>query len=104
MRPTMRLLTNVLAVLVLPAVMLAAADKPVDPTEALRKSCDKGAAADCRKAAWMFVRGEGVPPDVGRGMSLLKKACEGGEFQGCLELGDRYRDGDGVSKDLPKAV
>ena len=76
---------DVLTLAVLPATLLAG-EKVVDPTEALRKSCDKGASADCRKAAWMYIKGEGVKVDLDKGASLLKKACEGTEFQACYEL------------------
>src|SRR5262250_2722983 len=75
-----------------------------DPTAALRKSCDKGSAADCRTVAGMYLRGEGVPKDLGKSASFQKKACEAGEMHGCFDLAAMHRTGEGVSKDLPRMV
>ena len=34
----------------------------------------------------------------------LKQACDGGEAKSCFDLGNRYREGEGVAKDLAKAA
>lgn len=42
--------------------------------------------------------------DDGRALALWVKACDGGEAPACYNLGNRYKQGRGVSKDLGRAV
>src|SRR5688572_10068143 len=72
--------------------------------EALKKSCDKGSAADCLTLAVALQRGEGVPRDLSRAAGFHKKACEGGQAVGCFELAAMHVDGQGASKDVGRAV
>src|SRR5919204_532775 len=83
----------------------AHADK-APPTEAelLKKSCDKGNAADCFKLASMHRSGEGAPQDASKAAGLLKKACEGGHGRGCFELAGMARKGEGLSRDLSRTT
>ena len=43
---------------------------------ALKKSCDKGAAADCHAWPRMHRSGQGAPKDIGKASGLFKKACD----------------------------
>src|SRR5689334_387005 len=103
---TRRLLPLLLLPLGLTAIAFAAdKEKKVDPTEALRKSCDKGSAEDCRTVALMYARGEeGVTKNLGKAGDYFKKACEGGQAQACFEIASMHRSGEGASKDLLKAI
>ena len=47
--------------------------------------------------------GQGVGKDLGRAISLYKKACDGGHMASCSKLGYLYDKGRGVRKDLGKA-
>src|SRR6476620_4135977 len=98
---TRRLLPLLALTVGLTAITFAGDKEKVDPTEALRKSCDKGNAADCRTVALMFAKGEqGVNKDLGKAGGFFKKACEGGQSQACFEIGSMHRSGEGASKDL----
>jgi TPR repeat protein len=78
-----RLLRPLLGLALAGLAVPAAAAKTEDPTEALRKSCDKKQGADCLKVADMYTRGEGVPKDPGKAASFLKKGCENGAPRTC---------------------
>ena len=45
----------------------------------------------------------GVPQDDTRAAELYKKACDGGDMEGCHNQGRMARDGDGVPKDEQRA-
>ncbi|MFL5351635.1 tetratricopeptide repeat protein [Archangium sp.] len=42
--------------------------------------------------------------DVRRAASLYEKACQGGDAQGCNNLGVMYKQGTGVKKDKRRAA
>ncbi len=48
--------------------------------------------------------GRGVTQDESRGLELVVDACHGGEARARYQLGQRYRVGNRVTKDLFKAV
>src|SRR6186713_3372514 len=72
--------------------------------EAVKKSCDKGNAADCLTLAAAYQSGEGAPRDAGKASGFYKKACDGGQAKGCFELAAVHVAGPGGSKDVSKAV
>ena len=37
-------------------------------------------------------------------MQLYQKACDGGDMEGCFNLGGAYFNGDGVARDIDKAM
>src|SRR6187200_2577863 len=67
--------------------------------EAVKKSCDKGNAADCLTLAAAYQSGEGAPRDAGKASGFFKKACDGGQAKGCFELASMHVAGQGGSKD-----
>jgi TPR repeat protein len=50
-------------------------------------ACEKGNAAACAEAGAAFAKGEGVAENLPLAVSYLRKACEGDEAKGCLDLG-----------------
>src|SRR5258708_15913540 len=75
----------------------APAAGPVD-AEALKKTCDKGSAADCLTLAGAYARGEGAPRDASKAAGFYKKACDGGQPPGCFELATMHVAGQGGPK------
>ena len=76
--------------LLLAAVSPQAASPAVQADAAvLKKSCDKGAAADCLTLAGLHARGEGVPRDTDKASGFYKKACDLNLAPACLELATR---------------
>ena len=65
----------------------AAATTAAAQAAALKKTCDKGNAADCYTLAGMHLRGEGVARDAKKRAGFLKKACEGQVIDACFDLG-----------------
>lgn len=49
--------------------------------------CEKGDVAACAEAGAALAKGEGVAENLPLAVSYLKKACEGDEAKGCLDLG-----------------
>jgi uncharacterized protein len=45
-----------------------------------------------------------VAKDLPRAGTLFKRACDGGNSNGCFVLGAMYANGRGVAKDLPRAA
>src|SRR6187455_694740 len=81
----------------------AAAPAALD-VEAVKKTCDKGNAADCLTLAAAYQSGEGAPRDAGKASGFYKKACDGGQAKGCFELATMHVSGQGASRDVPRAV
>ena len=73
-------------VLALLALLAAQAPGPAAEAAALKKSCDKGAGADCLRLAGLHARGEGVSRDAEKAASFLKKACELNLVAACFDL------------------
>jgi TPR repeat protein len=65
---------------------------PALPSPALPSSpedaCNAGDARSCFDLGFRFSEGRGVGKDEARAAALFTKACEGGEAQGCCNLGD----------------
>jgi TPR repeat protein len=52
----------------------------------------------------MYDKGEGVRQDNFKAAELFTKACDGGDAQGCFNLGAMYNNGEGVRQDKFEAV
>src|ERR1035441_8255007 len=48
--------------------------------------------------------GLGAAQDPAQAIGFFRKACEGGEADGCYNLGVMVEDGDGVAKDAAQSV
>src|SRR5512141_2467857 len=90
-----------LALLTLPAPPTTG---PAAEAAALKKSCDKGAAADCLRLAGLHARGEGVPRDAEKAAGFLKKACDLNLPAACLDFAGVSRRGEGTKKDPARAA
>jgi uncharacterized protein len=54
-------------------------------------ACNAGDMDACADVGSDYLGGEGTPPDRARGLSLLQRACDGGNLnQGCYNLGAEY--------------
>lgn len=67
------------------------------------KACDMGSHWACNNLGYLYVRGEGVDKDAGRGFALFQKACTKEHANGCDSLGEAYEKGYGTPVDLAKA-
>ncbi len=54
--------------------------------------CTKGTAAACRRAALIYLTGDGVARSAAQGLSFLRSACKGRDAQGCTVLGATLRE------------
>lgn len=70
----------------------------------VQKACDGGVNEACVDVGTAYVDGQGVDPDVPKGVRLLEDACRHRNGRACYSLGIRYRDGFGVPEDQFKAV
>jgi TPR repeat protein len=66
-------------------------------------ACSAGFVAACYNLGTCLVSGE-CSHDPRRGAQLLKRACDGGEPRGCLNLGNSYLVGRGVEANPPEGV
>jgi len=73
-------------------------------------ACGKGQLTACVALGWVLTQKTHEPgypykfhPSIERGVQAFRKACEGGNMRGCLELGRLYDYGAGVPKDNHKA-
>ena len=65
---------------------------------------ESGNAIAATYMAEMYLRGEGVSPDVEKGLDLLRRAASLGHSTAAFNLGALYRTGGcGVQKDLEKS-
>jgi TPR repeat protein len=72
--------------------------------EACKAACERGTARACTFAARAVDEDRrGVAAQKSQIVDLLQKACDGGDPEGCRELGHAYREGDRVAKDPAKA-
>jgi TPR repeat protein len=67
---------------------------------AYHKSCDMGTPAGCSFAGRLYLEDK----NVAKAIALFEQGCTGRHGLGCMLLGYRYYDGDGVGKDLKHAA
>jgi uncharacterized protein len=76
-----------------------------DPQRALTlftQACDRGDLMGCNAQGRMLAQGE--PRDVPKAHALYDRACRGGYFAGCFNLGQALATGHGEAKDSKRAV
>jgi antitoxin component YwqK of YwqJK toxin-antitoxin module len=76
---------------------------PQKARAAYARSCDLGYARGCSSFAAMLGKGEGGPADLERSLTLLERACSGGDADACGHLGLRARDADTARRYLERA-
>jgi TPR repeat protein len=73
-----------------------------------RKACYAGDAFFGRKLSDRYTSvtdDVGVPKDEAMAAKLVERACEGGDgMDSCMNIAARYETGDGVAKDVARAV
>jgi TPR repeat protein len=67
---------------------------------AYQKGCDMGAPAGCTFAGRLHLEDK----NTAKAIALFEQGCTGRHGRGCMLLGYRYYDGDGVGKDLKRAA
>lgn len=71
----------------------------------LERECSGGKASACTRVGTRMAFGtHGYARDYSKAMIFLTKGCEGGDPQGCHEIGVMHEHGRGVSKDYAKAA
>jgi TPR repeat protein len=63
---------------------------PVDRTAEQDARCRAGNAAACTLAARGYARNDSASHDPGKAQALYRRACDGGDAEGCAELGAVY--------------
>jgi TPR repeat protein len=75
-----------------------------DPKDCMAK-CDQNQAESCHRLANQYEFGKGVAKDAPKAVALYRKACDGGSMNGCVGLGNGYRNAfGGLPKDLNQAL
>ncbi len=82
------LVSHLLAGLLLAANPAPDKAKTEGPGEGLKKTCEKGNAADCLKLAGMYARGDGLAKDASKASDFYKKGCDLGDVTACKEGAD----------------
>jgi TPR repeat protein len=73
--------------------------------ELSERGCDLGSGESCGWLAWQYMEGgRGVTRDVGRALTLYRKACSLGEADDCMRLGKFYESGKHVKADPAEVV
>lgn len=67
-----------------------------------QRACDGGELESCKNLAFLF--DTSVPPDRARAAPLYQRACDGGVLEACNNLANLYLGGDGVARDLERAI
>ncbi|MCC6624593.1 MAG: sel1 repeat family protein [Deltaproteobacteria bacterium] len=68
-----------------------------------QRGCDLGAMRACAMLGYLHDNGFGVAKDPGKGLALARKACAGGEQQGCHNVAFHLETGDAGTQDLVEA-
>jgi hypothetical protein len=70
-----------------------------------RRDCDAADARACTGYGNMVWYGEGIDRDAQQGRTVLQRACDGGDLEGCERLGSIYASGErGTTPDQPRGV
>jgi len=69
-------------------VVAAESAEPPRALELLTRGCDQANSLACGMAAQMLEFGGGVPQDVSRARELYQRACDHGEPEGCISVGN----------------
>lgn len=68
-----------------------------------KKACATWYRHACLNLAVNYIR-SGKPSDIQQGIKLYRKMCKKGRHLGCVELGQRYIDGEDVKKDYTRGM
>ncbi len=80
-------------------------DDPVMRAKLNKKGCDLGSLKSCSRLARQYEKGDGLPPDASRAISLWQTTCDGGYANACRSLGAHYGfDRTDGAQDLAKAL
>lgn len=78
------------------------AKKPEEARRIALRMCES--ESRCLDAAYYLSKGIGGPKEERRAFEALTRGCDEEDFASCAELGARYREGRGVSRDPSRAV
>lgn len=67
-----------------------------------RRACEGGEMESCKSLGFLF--DTATPPDRARAATLYQRACEGGVLEACNNLANLYLGGDGVTRDIGRAI
>ena len=71
----------------------------------LEDKCEKGESiVPCDLAAEAYFYGEGAEKDYSKALKFFKKACDGGLYNACFNLGAMHEEGYGVKSDVKTAM
>lgn len=70
--------------------------------ESDQADCDAGKAPACMRLAAAYDSGRGVPADEARSQALFERACELGDYEGCVSLGVQLDARASTNPDGPK--
>lgn len=71
----------------------------------LENKCEKGESiVPCDLAAEAYFYGEGAKKDYSKALKFFKKACDGGLYNACFNLGAMHEEGYGVKSDVKTAM
>jgi TPR repeat protein len=88
-----------------PVIVLKAADRvPWSNLKELQSYAARGNLKACAQLGEQLLRGDGLPQDVPRALSLLEQAARGGVASAAFRLGMLLEDGDNVAKDETRAL
>jgi TPR repeat protein len=71
---------------------------------ALEASCDGGDAVACNDLGVSYLRGYGLPVDLGLALRAFERSCTNGSADGCGNLGALYESGTGVAPNSSAAA
>ena len=70
-----------------------------------KRLCDEGNMVGCFNLGVLHMKGiSGAQKDESIALKYFRKACNGGDIDGCLNAGKYYEEGEDVRQDLFKAV
>ena len=70
-----------------------------------KRLCDEGNTIGCFNMGILYMKGiRGATKDEDKALKFFRKACNGGDIDGCLNAGKYFEDGKEVKQDYLKAV
>jgi hypothetical protein len=69
-----------------------------------KRLCDEGNMVGCFNMGFMHMKGiRGAAKDEEKALQFFRKACKGGDIDGCLNAGKYFEEGINVKQDYAKA-
>jgi len=70
-----------------------------------KRLCDEGNTVGCFNMGFMYMKGiRGAAKDESKALEYFRKACNGGDIDGCLNAGKYFEDGIDVKQDYFTAI